>query len=133
MSKSDVPLADVGPWTLPAISRLGVALSKAECYTEYMAASHQRSLVSWRKDKKLSEKRDGNLLAAQRLGLCPRTESLHKPRSQRERKTEACVSPDCSHLQNREAQPHHLLLKSNSDAQHQESSFYGMKVQPLHV
>lgn len=28
MSKSDVPQSDVGPWELPAISRLGVALSK---------------------------------------------------------------------------------------------------------
>ena len=28
MSESDVPQSDIGPWELPAISRLGVALSK---------------------------------------------------------------------------------------------------------
>ena len=123
----------LGPGNCLLFLDWGWPCQKAACYTEYMATSQQHSLVSWRKEKKLSEKTEGNLLAAQRLGLCPLTESLHKRCSQRKKKTEACVSPDCSHLQNREAQPHHLLLKPNSDAQHQVSSFYGMKVQPLHV
>ena len=112
----------------------GWPCQKAACYTEDMSTSHQHSLVSCRTKKKLSEKTEGNLLAVQRLGLCTLTdESLHKRCSQKKTNPEACVSPDCSHLQNREAQPHHLLLKSNSDAQHQESSFYGKKAQPLHV
>ena len=106
---------------------------KAACYTEDMSTSALSCLMQ--EEKEVVRKDRGNLLAVQRFRLCTLTdESLHKRCSQKKKKhPEACVSPDCSHLRNREAQPHHLLLKSNSDAQHQESSFYGTKAQPLHV
>ena len=83
----------LGPGNCLLFLDWGWPCQKAACYTEYMATSHQHSLVSWRKEKKLSEKTEGNLLAAQRLGLCPLTESLHKWCSQRKKKDRSlCVT-----------------------------------------
>lgn len=123
----------LGPGNYPLFLDWWWPCQKAACYTEDMSTSALSCLMQEEKEVVRKDRREFAGCSEVQTRHSHWREPAQAMQPKKKKNPEACVSPDCSHLRNREAQPHHLLLKSNSDAQHQESSFYGTKAQPLHV